>query len=276
MKNLVAKKLEFSSFSVLVLFLFYSTPVFTQDLDVAYVPTPDHVVETMLDMAEVGPGDYVIDLGCGDGRIVIAAAKRGAYGHGVDLDPQRIEEARKNAREAGVDDKVVFEVENIYETDFSRASVVTMYLFPSINLKLRPSLLKNLEPGSRIVSHDFDMAEWKPDEQQGRIETHAVYLWIVPARIDGTWNWETGGQRFEMQARQRFQGMYLTILSDDSNFLVEDNILSGKRVSFMATDRSTRKKYIYSGQAEDGKIEGVVQIHDGNNKTVENWRAVLE
>ncbi len=247
-----------------------------QQLDVAYVPTPDFVVEKMLDMANVGPGDYVIDLGCGDGRIVIAAAKRGAFGHGVDLDPERIKEARENAREAGVSDKVVFEVENIYNTDFSRANVITMYLFPSINLKLRPKLLEELEPGSRIVSHDFDMGEWKPDKQHGRMETHAVYFWIVPAKIEGTWKWETGGQKFEMRARQKFQGMYLTILSDDSSLIVENNFLSGRRISFTATDNSTQKKYVYSGLINNGKIEGVVQVHEGSNKTVENWMAVME
>jgi tRNA G37 N-methylase Trm5 len=158
-----------------VLILFIHSVAIAQKLDVAYVPTPDFVVERMLDMANVGPGDYVIDPGCGDGRIVIAAAKRGAFGHGVDLDPQRIEEARENAEKAGVADKVVFKVENIFDTDFSRANVIAMYLFPDINLKLRPAFLDKLEPGSRIVSHDFGMDEWKPDHQHGRMEDHAVY-----------------------------------------------------------------------------------------------------
>ncbi|MFW5831886.1 MAG: SAM-dependent methyltransferase, partial [Prolixibacteraceae bacterium] len=125
MKLLFFQKVALVAFSALVAFLFSSTSVFAQNLDVAYVPTPHDVVERMLDMAGVGPGDYVVDLGCGDGRIVIAAAKRGAYGHGIDLDPQRIKEARKNAKKAGVADIVVFAEQNIYDTDFSKANVIT-------------------------------------------------------------------------------------------------------------------------------------------------------
>jgi ribosomal protein L11 methylase PrmA len=128
-----------------------------QELDVPYVSTPHSVVEEMLDVANVGTDDYVIDLGCGDGRIVIAAAERGAYGHGIDLDPERIREARKNAKAAGVQDKVMFLQEDLFKTDFSRANVITMYLLSSVNLKLRPILLERLEPGTKIVSHNFDM-----------------------------------------------------------------------------------------------------------------------
>ncbi|MFW5773675.1 MAG: hypothetical protein ACOCWD_03250, partial [Tangfeifania sp.] len=132
------------------------------------------------------------------------------------------------------------------------------------------------EPGTRIVSHDFGMDDWKPDEQHGRIEEHAVFLWVVPAQVEGDWSWEAGGDSFEMVARQKFQGMYLTILTETSSLKVENNLLSGRRISFTATDTSTQKRYVYSGQVEDGKIEGLVQVHNGNNKTVENWTAVLE
>lgn len=262
--------------TAIVLLLFIHSVADAQKLDVAYVPTPDFVVERMLDMANVGPGDYVIDLGCGDGRIVIAAAKRGAFGHGVDLDPQRIEEARENAEKAGVADKVVFAVENIFDTDFSRANVIAMYLFPNINIRLRPTFLDNLEPGSRIVSHDFGMDEWKPDKQQGRMEDHAVYLWIVPVKVQGNWSWRTAGEEFKMSANQEFQKLELSIISDEKFLEVENSLLSGKRISFMATNPSNSKKYVYSGQADDGKITGIVQIHDGDNKTVENWTAVKE
>lgn len=275
MKNTIFQKLTSSAVFNIVAWLFFFSSASAQSLDVAYVPTPDFVVEEMLDMAGVGPGDYVIDLGCGDGRIVIAAAKRGAFGHGVDLDPQRIEEAWENAEKEGVADNVVFVEENIYETDFSKANVITMYLFPTINIKLRPSLLEKLEPGSRLVSHDFSMDDWKADKHV-RVNDHSVYYWVIPARVDGTWRWEAGGERFEMTARQKFQDIYLTVLSVDSSFKVENNLLSGRRISFTATDSSTQKKYIYSGQVEEGKIEGIVQIHDGDNKTVENWTAVLE
>jgi len=262
--------------TAIVLLLFIHSVADAQKLDVAYVPTPDFVVERMLDMANVGPGDYVIDLGCGDGRIVIAAAKRGAFGHGVDLDPQRIEEARENAEKAGVADKVVFAVENIFDTDLSRANVIAMYLFPDINIKLRPAFLDKLEPGSRIVSHDFGMDEWKPDKQHGRMEDHAVYLWIVPAMVGGNWKWDVSGEEFQMTVVQEFQKLELSIISDEKFLEVENSLLSGKRISFTVKSFSTGKKYVYSGQADDGKITGIVQIHDWDNKTVENWTAVKE
>jgi SAM-dependent methyltransferase len=262
--------------TVIALLLFIHPAADAQKLDVAYVPTPDFVVEKMLDMADVGPGDYVIDPGCGDGRIVIAAAKRGAFGHGVDLDPQRIGEALENAEKAGVADKVVFEVKNIFDTDFSRANVIAMYLFPDINIRLRPAFLDKLEPGSRIVSHDFGMDEWKPDQQHGRMEDHAVYLWIVPVKVHGNWHWQTAGEEFKMSSVQEFQELNLSILSDGKFLDVENSLLSGKRISFTATNPSNRKKYVYSGRAENDVITGIVQIHDGANKTVENWTAVKE
>lgn len=262
--------------AVIVLILFDNFGAVAQKLDVAYVPTPDIVVEKMLDMADVGPGDYVIDPGCGDGRIVIAAAKRGAFGHGVDLDPQRIEEALENAVKAGVSDKVVFVVENIFNTDFSRANVIAMYLFPDINIRLRPTLIDSLEPGSRIVSHDFGMDEWKPDQQRGKMEDHAVYLWIVPAKIKGNWSWRTASEEFKMSANQEFQKLELSISSEGKFLDVESSLLSGKRISFTVKNSSTGKKYVYSGRAENGLITGIVQVHEGNNKTVENWTALLK
>ena len=274
--NLLVWKLGFNIITGFVVFLLFQRDAYAQRLDVAYVPTPVDVVEKMLEMANVGPGDYVIDLGCGDGRIVIAAAKRGAFGHGVDIDPQRIKEAQENAKKTGVADKVVFVEENIYDTDFSRANVITMYLFPSINIKLRPSLLENLEPGSRIVSHDFNMDEWKADKQYGRMEEHAIHFWIVPAQVEGAWNWKTAGKEFKMSAGQKFQKLELGILSDGVSLNVENSLLSGKRISFNVINPSNRKKYVYSGQVNEGKITGIVQIHDGNNKSVENWTAVLK
>jgi SAM-dependent methyltransferase len=271
------KGISFSGIiAAIILSLFVQSAVNAQKLDVAYVPTPDFVVDRMLEMAKVGPGDYVIDLGCGDGRIVIAAAKRGAFAHGVDLDPQRIEEAFENAEKEGVSDKVVFKEENIYDTDFAKASVITMYLFPDINLKLRPSLLENLEPGTRIVSHDFDMGDWNADQQHGRMEEHAVYLWIVPAKVGGNWRWQTAGEEFKMSSVQEFQELNLSILSNGKFLDVENSLLSGKRISFTATNPSNSKKYVYSGRADNGVITGIVQIHDGDNKTVENWTAVKE
>ena len=150
------------------------------ELDVPYVPTSQETVEEMLKLAGVKPGDVVYDLGCGDGRIVItAAAKFGATGVGVDLNPERIKEANANAEAAGVSDKVKFVVGDLFEFDFSEADVVAMYLLPSVNLQLRPKLQKELKPGSRIVSHDFDMDDWKP-EKTVRVGTHdTIYLWTI-------------------------------------------------------------------------------------------------
>lgn len=150
------------------------------ELDVPYVPTSPETVEAMLQLAGVKPGDVVYDLGCGDGRIVIAAAEKfGATGVGVDLDPERIAEANANAEAAGVADKVKFVQGDLFDFDFSEADVVTMYLFPSVNLQLLPKLQKELKPGSRIVSHDFGIGDWEPEETI-HVGTHdTVYLWTI-------------------------------------------------------------------------------------------------
>lgn len=150
--------------------------------DVPYVPTSPRVVEAMLKLAKVTKSDVVYDLGSGDGRIVIAAARDfGATGVGIDINPLLVSEATENAEKAGVKDKVKFIEGDLFEEDFSRASVVTMYLLPSINLKLRPILLEQLKPGTRIVSHAFDMDDWKPD-QTVTVEGRTIYLWTVPER----------------------------------------------------------------------------------------------
>jgi SAM-dependent methyltransferase len=149
--------------------------------DVVYVPTPEPVVEEMMELAKVKPGDVVYDLGCGDGRIVIAAAKRGASkAVGVDIDPDRIREARANARAEGVADKVTFVQGDLFQMDFSDADVVTLYLLPDLNLRLRPKLLA-LRPGTRIVSHAFDMGDWKPEVTQV-VDGRDVFAWTVPER----------------------------------------------------------------------------------------------
>jgi len=247
-----------------------------QNLDVPYVPTPRAVVEQMLDIANVQPCDYVIDLGSGDGRIVIAAAKRGATGHGIDLDPRRIAEARKNANNAGVSDRVLFKQENIFDTDFSRASVITMYLLPSVNIKLRSDLLDKVEPGTRIVSHSFDMDEWKPDKesavQDGGGSTHEIYYWVIPAKIEGTWQWSAGDTHFTMAAHQTFQKISVE-LSDDkgSKYHIEEALIKGKRVSIRAANSS--HQYIFNGEVEGNNIEGILQDHNGNDKYFTSWKA---
>jgi SAM-dependent methyltransferase len=150
-------------------------------LDVWYVPTPYEVVDRMLDEADVGPLDVVYDLGCGDGRIVIAAAKKyGARGVGIDLDPARIREARANAKEAGVENLVTFKVADLFETDLTEATVVTLYLLPSLNRRLMPKLFAELKPGARVVSHDFDMGrDWPPDKYI-KLGNDGIYVWKMP------------------------------------------------------------------------------------------------
>ena len=151
-------------------------------LDVPYVPTPVPVVDAMLDLAKVGKSDIVYDLGCGDGRIVVHAATRfGCRGVGVDLNPERVREAKANASRAGVTELTRFEVGDVFEFDFSAATVVTMYLLPSVNLKLRPRLLKELKPGTRLVSHDFHMGDWAAEVTRD-VGRSRIYLWTIPAR----------------------------------------------------------------------------------------------
>jgi len=150
--------------------------------DVIFVPTPEAVVNAMLEVAKVTKDDIIYDLGCGDGRIPITAAKKyGATGVGIDIDPQRIMEANANAKKEGVTDKVTFLQADLFETDISRATVVTLYLLPSLNVKLMPKLLKELKPGTRIVSHAFDMGDWKP-EKELTVDGRHVYYWTVPKK----------------------------------------------------------------------------------------------
>ena len=155
--------------------------------DVPYVPTPDEVVEQMLALAKVTKNDVLYDLGSGDGRIVITAAQKfGTRGTGIDINPERIKEANANARNAGVTNRVQFRQQDLFEADISKATVVTLYLLPDINVKLRPKLFKELKPGTRIISHDFDMGKWKPErvvQVQGPNREHTIYYWVVPKQV---------------------------------------------------------------------------------------------
>jgi SAM-dependent methyltransferase len=158
-------------------------PQAEKKLDVPYVPTPQTVVDAMLSLAAVTKDDVVYDLGCGDGRIVITAAKKhGARGVGIDIDPDRIKEANANAKLAGVSDRVKFIEQDLFKTDFKEASVVTLYLLPDINLKLRPKLLSELKPGTRVVSHAFDMGDWKPDKTETVDGDRRVFFWTIPEK----------------------------------------------------------------------------------------------
>ena len=201
--------------------------VFNPDnLDVPYVPTPDDTVAAMLDLGGLKAGDFVIDLGSGDGRILVAAAQRGATGFGVDINPQRIAEANANAQKAGVADKVSFRRQDLFETPIAQASLLTMYLLPEVNLKLRPRILDELKPGTRVVSHAFDMDDWQPDatSANGR-----VYLWIVPAKVEGSWR-VTGAAEGSLSLKQKFQQIEGTFAGKP----IREATLKGDRISFVA------------------------------------------
>jgi hypothetical protein len=186
---------------------------FAQD-EVPFITSPDNVTLEMLRQARVGPADHVIDLGSGDGRIVILAAKRfGATGLGVEIVPDLVRESQRHAREAGVAERVSFREQDLFATDLSRATVVTMYLLPDVNLQLRPRLLE-LKPGTRVVSHDWDMGDWKPDsttvvpvpdKKVGLDKSSKVHLWVVPARVQGLWCGTGPLHEFSLQLAQHYQ-----------------------------------------------------------------------
>ena len=158
-----------------------SSPQTERRPDVIFVPTRELVIDAMLKAAKVGPNDVVYDLGCGDGRIVVAAAKLGARAVGIDIDPQRIKEANENAVKNGVTGKAQFRQEDLFEADIREATVVTLYLLPSLNVKLKPRLMDQLKPGTRIVSHDFDMGDWVPEETIA-VDGKTVYVWTIPKK----------------------------------------------------------------------------------------------
>ena len=189
-----------------------------------FVISGDEVIHRMLRMADVGPDDFLIDLGSGDGRIPIAAAKRyGTRGLGVDLDPPLVELARRNAVLEGVQGKVSFEVKDLFDTDLSKASVVAFYLLPNVTMQLRPKLLKELTPGTRIVAHDYDLGDWPPDEWTSirvpdkpvaPVGISQVFLWVVPGHAGGRWTSTIGPDRIELAIEQRFQMIKARISSD--------------------------------------------------------------
>ncbi len=224
-------------------------------LDVPYIKTPDAVVAHMLDMAAVGADDYLIDLGSGDGRISIAAAlKHGTAGLGVDLDPDRTEEATAAALAAGVSNRIVFRTENLFDTDLSQASVISMYLFPEINLRLRPHLLR-LKPGTRIVSHAFHMDEWTP-ERHDVVEGRDIFLWTVPAKVQGLWRVKAPGHRdFVLRVWQQFnriQGTAITI--DDHSIPVGDMTISGADIRY--TLNTLNGRLTFSGKVDGPRMAG--------------------
>src|SRR4030042_419286 len=194
-------------------FLFGQLYLQEKPLDVPYVPSKPEVVATMLRMAQVRKDDVLYDLGCGDGRIVITAAQLyGTRGVGMDIDPERIQESQENAAKANVGHRGKFLEQDLFQADFHEATVVSLYLLTSVNLRLRPNLLAQLRPGTRVVSHNYAMDTWKPDDSAVVMvneTTHNVYFWVVPANISGTWegSWSVGGRKtaFRLELEQHFQ-----------------------------------------------------------------------
>ena len=224
--------------------------------DVIWVPTPDAVVKRMLEMAKVGPKDYVVDLGSGDGRTVIAAARDfGATALGVEFNPKMVELSRQAAAQAGVSKRAQFRRGDIFATDFSRATVVTMYLLPDVNLRLRPRLL-DMRPGTRIVSHSFKMDEWQPDLSD-EVEGHGIYFWIVPAKVDGNWSLRQPGRSMDISLTQKFQKVRGTARSGQDSTELRDVTLSGDRISF-SLDNSDGSRSHYTGSVLSASMQGNV------------------
>ena len=230
--------------------------------DVVWVPTAQALVNKLLDMAKLTPKDILYDLGSGDGRTVITAAKRGARAYGIEYNPDMVELSRRNAAKEGMTDKATFEKADIFESDFSRATVVTLFLLPSLNVKLRPTLL-NMKPGTRVAANSFDMGDWKPD-QTARVEGDCeswctAFLWIVPAKVDGAWKTANG----ELTLKQEFQVISGTLSAGDKSLAISNGKLDGERIAFSVGSAQ------YSGRVNGSSIEGVTTT--GATKTP--WHA---
>jgi precorrin-6B methylase 2 len=231
----------------------YKPEVGQEGKDVVWVPTPDTMVAKMLDMAKVTPKDFLMDLGSGDGRTVIAAAKRGARALGIEYNPDMVELSKRNAAKEGMSEKAQFVKADLFETDFSKATVITMFLLPDINLKLRPKIL-NLKPGTRIVSNSFTMGEWKADQTANVKENCTTYctalLWIVPAKVEG--NWQVGDG--ELKLKQEFQMLTGTLNAGGTETPIKGS-MSGDRITF-AAGAATYSGRVNGATIVDGTVKG--------------------
>ena len=228
----------------------YAPQVGQEGKDVIWVPTPQSLVERMLTMAQVKPTDYVIDLGSGDGRTVITAAKKfGAPALGIEYNPDMVELAKRAAEKEGVAGKAQFMKADIFQTDFSKATVLTMYLLPSLNVKLRPTIL-NLKPGTRIVSHAFTMDDWQPDQVDSS-EGRTAYLWIVPAKVAGNWKLDGAGKG-ELSLTQQYQNVGGSAKIDGKNATLANAKLRGETITFSIDGKE------YTGRVAGDRIEGTV------------------
>jgi SAM-dependent methyltransferase len=281
------KRATFFAFALLLL-----TPARAQpqswawdDGTVPYVNTPVEVVERMMRMAEVGKDDHLIDLGSGDGRIVIAAAKRGARGLGVDLDPSLVRLATRNAAAAGVAERTRFEVRDFFETDISQATVIAFYLLPDFNAKLMPKLLK-LKPGTRIVSHDGGIGDWPADETLelktpekpvGVGGNSKVELWIVPANAAGMWSSDLGthGGTWRFRVAQRYQMLDVQVGAEGRDLLVRNTRLRGEEIKMVVTGLIGARAWhhYFVGTLRGERIDGQLSISDGGNTRSVPWIA---
>jgi hypothetical protein len=270
---------------------FFTTPALSQEGvgDVVYVPTPQIVVDEMLRMAKVGPNDYLIDLGSGDGRFVITAAKQyGARAFGVDLDTYLLRLARKNAQGAGVAERATFIEQNLFETDLSKATVVSTYLLPEMNLKLRPKILA-LPPGTRVVAHDYHMGAWYPDDQRdipvpekkvGTAGVSYVYLWYVPAKVAGKWQTQVpvAGKDVpvEIAFDQAFQILEGTLRSGSESTPLRGR-LNGDQISFTTQPKGSPggQRHEFKGRVSGDAIDGMVRIGEGAAAREVKWTAKL-
>jgi precorrin-6B methylase 2 len=238
----------------------YQPEVGQSGKDVVWVPTPQSLVNKMLDIARVTPADYVIDLGSGDGRTVITAARRGARALGIEYNPDMVALSQRNAEKEGVAEKATFVKADLFEADFSKATVITMFLLPDINLKLRPKIL-DLKPGTRIVSNSFTMGEWQHDrsvqatESEGCQSYCTAYLWIVPAKVDGAWKLPEG----KLTIKQSFQMITGTLKTGGKSTAIKGR-MSGDQISFKAGDAQ------YSGRVGADGIRGTFKGGSGSGE----------
>ncbi|RPJ46764.1 MAG: methyltransferase domain-containing protein [Betaproteobacteria bacterium] len=247
--------------------------------DVPFVPTPHVVIDEMLRLADVKPGDFVMDLGSGDGRVLITAAKKfGARGIGVDLDEQLIFQSEAAAEQAGVADRVKFLQQDLFKTDLTQATVITMYLLPGVMMRLRPQLFA-LRPGTRLVSHDFRLGDWSPDvTTQIRKNT---FLWIVPAKVAGKWQMKIplpgGDHAITLELRQKYQEIDGFAQIDGRHAQIWEPRLWGDRLSFVIVDdrdRDSEASLYFEGRVSGDVIAGRLRRGAGNAQTIHDWRAV--
>jgi SAM-dependent methyltransferase len=230
----------------------FSPSVGQSGKDVVWVPTPQALVDRMLDMAGLTKNDYVIDLGSGDGRTVITAAQRGARAKGLEYNPKMVELSRRNAEAAGVAKRASFEQADIFKSDFSKASLITLFLLPDLNLKLRPKLLA-MKPGTRVVSNTFNMGDWEPDatiDAGGDCVSYCrAYKWIIPAKVEGDWRFRDGTLRLV----QKYQMLSGTLMQGTETLPITDARMNGAEIAFVAGDGR------YTGRVGERSMAGTIE-----------------